>query len=556
MTRARRSLTARGLAFAVSLITVLGVGACATTPPASSAADWAMIAGTRPARVEATPPAEPATRDLHNDAATLVSDPVPAETTALGQLPDVFERIRMGYQLPDSTDPSIARLVKFFAGKPEFLDRTFERGERYLYYVVRELEARNMPLELALLPVIESAYNPYAYSRARAAGVWQFIAPTAKRYEVRVNWWQDGRRDIVDSTRAALDYLSSLHTMFGGDWFLAIAAYNCGELAVQRAVDRARAAGAPTDFWHLKLPGETRGYVPSLLAMARIVANPDAYGLEFAPIANKPYFTQVDVRGQLDLRVAATLLRVSEDELHALNPAFNRWATDPEGPHHLLVPYAAAPEFARTIAELPHEARMPVERYRITKNDSIQTLARDRAIPVSTIRQLNGLSAVDFRVGDDIILPASKIAPLRAGLIIEGETSLKNDRRHRHSYVVRRGDTLASIAKRNHVGVQELVRLNGLAPHSRLHAGHRLVVAASDQDAKPTGKRAKHPSAKESGPRKVSYVVRHGDTLGTISKRFSVSIAQVKTWNRIKGSGLRPGQKLVIYPPSEQDYGG
>lgn len=398
--------------------------------------------------------------------------------------------------------------MRYFAGKPEFLDRTFERGERYLYYVVRELEARDMPLELAFLPVIESAYNPYAYSRARAAGIWQFIAPTARRYEVRVNWWQDGRRDIVDSTRAALDYLSELHTMFDGDWFLAIAAYNCGEAAVQRAVNKARRAGKPTDFWHLKLPKETRGYVPSLLAMARIVADPDKYGLEFAPIANKPYFAQVEVGSQIDLRLAAMLLDVSDDELHGLNPAFNRWATDPDGPHHLLVPAAAAPEFARTVASLSPELRMPVEHYRVAEGESMQGLARDRDIPVNTIRQMNGIITAELHEGEDIVLPASKVAPLRAGLIIEGETPLPGH--HRHTYVVRRGETLASIARRNHVGVEELALLNGMTPQTRLKAGNRLIVEVSEHKVRHRKKKTTRTAANAAGhtPHPVSAVAR------------------------------------------------
>ena len=376
-----------------------------------------------PAEVaEPAPPHENASAEPTTE--SLVSSPVPPESSPLAELPNIFDRIRLGYKLPEVADRSIDGQVRFFAGKPDFLDRTFDRAEHYLYYVVRELEARDMPLELAFLPVIESAYNPYAYSRARAAGIWQFIAPTARRYDVRVNWWQDGRRDIVDSTRAALDYLSELHTMFDGDWFLAIAAYNCGEAAVQRAVTKARRAGKPADFWHLKLPNETHGYVPALLAMARIVADPDQYGLEFATIANKPYFAQVEVGSQIDLRVAAMLLNVSEEELHELNPAFNRWATDPDGPHHLLVPVAVAPEFARTVVSLSPELRMPVEHYRVLDGDSFQGLARDRDIPVSTIRQMNGIRTAELRGGDDIVLPASKVTPLRAGLIIEGETPL------------------------------------------------------------------------------------------------------------------------------------
>ena len=222
------------------------VAACATTPPEPHTNEFAMI----PA-----PAAPPRPEGAQTAAATIPLPEQPAEQpliTANDQYADLFQRLRAGYQFAPEENGPIDQQINFFVSKPDFLNRTFERGERYLYYVTTELEARHMPAELAMLPVIESSYNPYAYSRARAAGIWQFIAPTATRYQVRVNWWQDGRRDIVDSTRAALDYLEVLHQRFG-DWLLAIAAYNCGEAAVQRAVDHNRDAGLPTTFWNLKL---------------------------------------------------------------------------------------------------------------------------------------------------------------------------------------------------------------------------------------------------------------------------------------------------------------
>jgi membrane-bound lytic murein transglycosylase D len=499
-----------GLAVAVLL------GACATQPPAERN-DWPMVPSKRSAAarapVDAT--AEPAAAPLpaapsEPEASTdsLVSLPVPPDYTPMADLANVFDRIRLGYALPEVVNKSIDLQQRYFASEPDYLDRTFERAERYLYYVARELELRNMPLELAMLPVVESAYNPYAYSRARAAGIWQFIAPTATRHLVRVNWWQDGRRDIVDSTRAALDYLSELHTMFDGDWLLAIAAYNCGEMAVQRAVNRAHAAHKPADFFHLKLPRETRSYVPKVLAMARIIADPDRYGLEFTSIANRPYFAQVEIGGQIDLRVAANLIGASEDELHALNPAFNRWATDPDGPYHLLVPFEAAPAFARAVVALPPELRMPLERYRLQDGDTIAKLARDREITVPTIRMLNGTAADELHVGDDIVLPASRIAPLRAGLIIEGETPLPGHRRH--TYVVRRGDTLATIARRNGVGLQDLARLNGLAPHAHLTVGNRLIVEVRERHKRHRVHRRSTTSADDGAAHKLSQVARLG----------------------------------------------
>ncbi len=548
---------APGPAGALVLVLAVVLAGCATSLPQASSGDWPMIPSVR-----AAPPGTAAAREAAPSASSqaevsgeeLVTLPVPPETSPLAELANLFDRIRLGYQLADVVNPMVDRELRYFVNNPDFLDRTFERGERYLYYVVRELEARHMPLELAMLPVIESAYNPYAYSRARAAGIWQFITPTATRYQVRVNWWQDGRRDVVDSTRAALDYLSELHTMFGGDWLLAIAAYNCGEAAVQRAVAKARAARRPTDFFHLKLPRETRAYVPRLLAMARIVADPESYGLEFASIANQPYFAQVQVGTQIDLRVAASLLDVGEGELHALNPAFNRWATDPGGPYHVLVPFAAATEFARTVAALSPDQKMPIERYRLGAGDSIAKLGRERDIPFETIRQLNGAATVDFKAGDEVLLPGSKIAPLRAGLIIEGETPLPGHRRR--NYVVRHGDTLASIARQHHVPVEELARLNGLAPHARLIAGNRLVVEVRERHARRRHKGTPPSSSSDAAPRKVSQLLRGRDALHATSDRGPVSFADSATGNRRLAAGPIAGEGLVACLSVAQGRGG
>ena len=563
------------------------LGACAGTPRSEPdrSHDWPMVPSTRSATpvtreaaaasgesVASLARLEPAAPDrTAGDAGDtspaalvgLISEPFGPDHTPSADFANVFDRIRIGYQLPEVENKLIDQQVRYFAARPDFLDRTFERAERYLYYVARELEARHMPLELAMLPVIESAYNPYAYSRARAAGIWQFIPPTAKRYEVRINWWQDGRRDIVDSTRAALDYLQGLHTLFDGDWLLAMAAYNCGEQCVQRAVTRNRRAGKPLDYFHLKLPRETRGYVPRLLAMARIVASPAQYGLEFAPIANQPYFAQVEIGSQLDLRLAAALIGVTEDELHALNPEFNRWATDPDGPHHLFVPAAVAPEFARLVTALSPVARMPVEHHRMQDGETLAQLARERELSAATIRRLNGMKDADFRAGADIVLPTSSIRPLRAGLMIEGETAPPG-RHRRRTYVIRRGDTLASVAERHDLEPEDLARWNGLAPQAHLRAGHRLVMEAQARHARHAGKRTHGASAKArvaaaddgAATRRLSYKVRRGDTLYAISRRFQVSVAQLREWNRLPDESVHAGQRIVLFVDGGTDNGG
>ena len=267
---------------------------------------------------------EPAAADIGATAgAQLVEAPAAGAVTA-PQHADLFARIRAGFKLDEHEKRAVDQQTNWYASNPEYLERAFGRAELYLYHIVAEIESRGMPLELALLPVVESAFEPYAYSRARAAGMWQFIPGTGSRFGLKQNWWYDGRRDVVESTRAALDYLQHLHDEFNGDWLLAVAAYNCGESRVAREFRKNIAAGKPVDFWSLKLPAETRAYVPKLLAMKRLVADPDLYGLAFSAIANQPYFARVETDGQIDLKIAAEIAGITDEELYELNPAFHR----------------------------------------------------------------------------------------------------------------------------------------------------------------------------------------------------------------------------------------
>ena len=568
--------TARRL---TALAVIAALGACANAPQKAADAHWPMVPTTSTRKAIRPHPIDPmfnATSPGHTaapeaDGLTTVLPAVPSYT-------DLFARVRDGYSLPEVEDPAIERQLRFYTRKPQYLDRTFARGERYLYYIVQELEARHMPLELALLPMIESAYNPYAYSRARAAGIWQFITPTATRHQVRVNWWQDGRRDILDSTRAALDYLSELHAMFNGDWLLAVAAYNCGENAVARAIQRNEAAGLPIDFWHLKLPTETRGYVPSLLAVAKLVRDPGAYGLDFAPIPNQPYFASVEVGGQIDLRVAAAILTVSDEEMHALNPAFNRWATDPDGPTRLLVPAHAARDFADIAAGLSQDQRLPVERHTLEPKETLASIAKARALPLAVVQQLNGSATFKAQAGDEILLPATLVvAPLKAGLVIEGETDKAGNPIRRSAtaqrHVVRRGETLASIAKDNHLDVGHLARMNGLKPQANIKPGRRLVVTANHQPSvggnteessstptlATTNKTARKAKANSPGiqasTREIHYQVKRGDTLHGLSRKFSVTPSQLQAWNRL-GKTLTIGETIVVKVAADKDFGG
>lgn len=511
-------------------------------------------------------PSAPLPRD-----STQVLPPIPADTRPLASSPtdraieglgtsarppepaapefaDLFDRIRAGFQLDDPEEPRIDVQLRWYANNPEYLERVFGRAELYFHHIVSEIERRGMPLEIALLPVVESAFEPYAYSRARAAGLWQFIPGTGQRFALEQNWWYDGRRDVLESTRAALDYLQFMHGEFNGDWLLAIAGYNCGEACVARAVRRNREAGLPTDFWNLSLPAETRAYVPKLLAMKRLVANPEAYGIAFSPIPDEPYFVRVDTPGQIDLKLAAELAGLTHEQLFELNPAFHRWATPPQGPHRLLLPIDAADLFRQNLAQLTPDELLRVTHHVVRPGETLASLAARYKTTPQMIRQINGLGDGPLVVGTDLRVPdGSTELPakvLRAAAIVDGPAPRPTTRRP-VIHVVKQGESLWRIAQRHGTDVNTLMRMNNLKPGQTLQAGARLRVASV---AASGGSAARDAGA--GAARTLRYTVRSGDTLYRIARMHGVTVAQLLSWNGLAANApLRPGQTLAINLP-------
>ena len=481
--------------------------------------------------VTATDPAASAAELTGGDAPTQVAGLTPA------QYADLFDRMRSGFQIEDVKSRAVDQQLAWFASHPDYLERAFARAELYLYHIVAELEARGMPREIALLPIVESAFEPYAYSRARASGLWQFIPDTGSRYGLKQDWWYDGRRDVVESTRAALDYLQSLHDEFDGDWLLAIAAYNCGELSVERALEVNRRKGKPLDFWSLKLPKETQAYVPKLLAMRRLVSDPETYGIEISPIPNQPYFARVSTRGQIDLKLAAEIAGVTDEELYELNPAFHRWATDPTGPHFLLLPVDGATVFTQNVAQLSDDDLMRAATYTVVRGDSVASVAKRFNTTASVIREMNDLPTGALTVGTDLRVPsASHSLPAKVLLAAARVDGHDRSARRPHVHVVRRGDSLWSIARRTGMDAKKLAAMNGMQPGDPLRAGQRLRLSGSESGG-----------GSGSASRRVTYTVRSGDTLAQIAKLFQVSVKQIVAWNGIGSrTSLSPGQKLTI----------
>lgn len=467
---------------------------------------------------------------------------------------DLFDRLRFGFALSDVSSSSIDVEENWYANHPAYLDRTFRRGERYLYYIVSELEARNMPLELALLPIVESAFNPSALSTAKAAGLWQFIPSTGVRFGLKQNNYYDGRRDVIESTRAALDYLQFLANEFNGDWLLAVAAYNCGEMNVARAIERNLAKGKPTDFFSLDLPRETEAYVPKLLAMRRIVDDPSKYGLEFGSLENQPYFVKVDVGGQIDLGLAAELASMSKDDFLSINPGFKRRVTDPNGPHSLLIPVENEQSFMQKLSSLPDSQRVPVVYYRVRKGDTLNKVAQRYGISVNELRAINGLTSKSIKPGQEIMLRGSSSAMVASrsddfdpapAATIKGKTNAKLK-----TYTVRSGDTLWSIAQRFEVDPSVLASTNKIRRNA-IQTGQKLRIPGNDTQSSTRN------TSSQSSQERLSYTVRSGDTLGQIAEQFRVDIKQLMAWNKLSSAtDIKAGQRLVLYIDDSRRAGG
>ncbi|HEX6994559.1 MAG TPA: LysM peptidoglycan-binding domain-containing protein [Gammaproteobacteria bacterium] len=488
---------------------------------------------------------------------------------------NLLEQLRASFSLPGSDDPALERELEYFAKHPDYVERVLNRARPYLYYIAEQLEARDMPTDLALLPIVESAFDPFAYSHGRAAGLWQIIPGTARRFGVKQSWWFDGRRDIVESTRAALDYLESLHEMFDGDWLLAIAGYNSGEGNVARALARAKSAGRPADFWSIRsnLPRETRTYVPRLLAIRDLIAHAEEHGISLPEVPNAPYVAVVETGGQIDMALAAELAGLTIEELYQLNPGVNRWATDPDGPHHMLVPIEHAERFAAAIAELPVERRVSWSRHQIRQGETLIAIAQAYSTTPDVLRQVNGLRGNLIRAGDYLMIPHASASLADYSLSADARLASTLDRERggeRVVHRVQRGESLWSISRHYGVDVRALASWNGMAPGDTLAVGRELVVwvgggtspvtaaasvTAAGSPVTAAASLAAAASAAVAGPlgqaqtRRVNYTVRSGDSLYSIAQRFRVTIAQLLEWNSDVSASryLHPGDRLVMY---------
>jgi membrane-bound lytic murein transglycosylase D len=420
------------------------------------------------AQAAVTPPPAPATAAA---AKKDVDEPRPVDLSRPAD--DLWDRIRNGFAMDDLDSPLVGVRERWYASQPEYLKRMVERSKLYLYYIVEEVDKRGMPTEIALLPMVESAFNPMAYSRSHASGLWQFIPSTGKKHQLTQNWWADERRDVVASTNAALDYLQSLYDLYG-DWHLALASYNFGENGVARAIERNRTKGLPTDYQSLKVPSETRGYVPKLQALKNIIADPDAFGISLEPIPNEPYFATVPTPTAIDIRLAAKFAELSVEDLIALNPAVNRPMIS--GPHtqSLVLPADHVDAFERNLEDYAGPLTS-WQSYTMKHGDSLDKLAAKHDIAVSKLKLANGInSKTRVKPGFELLLPVkgstAGAEPLPA---VFQQPVLPPRHRGGAIHIVRKGETLYGIARRYHVSTDSLLRWNHVGV---LTTGQRLVV--------------------------------------------------------------------------------
>jgi len=423
--------------------------------------------------------------------------------------------------------------IDWFESHPQLMEEVSERAAPFIYEIVNEIEKRGLPMELALLPVIESAYRPEAKSSVNAAGLWQFMGATARGLGLKRDWWYDGRHDPIASTSAALDYLEALYQQFNEDWLLALAAYNAGQGTISRAIRRNENQDKDTDFWSLRIPGETRQHVPRLLALSYLMADPLGNQIKIAMTPDEPAIARVDAGGQIDLTLAAQLAGIDTDTLYALNPGYLQWATSPLGPHWINLPIDQVDLFESALAELGDQ-RTTWERYTIQPGDSLGKIASDFRTQVSVLQEANNISGSMIRAGDTLLIPRAYQAgdPMPSALAEMMPES--QDRR----YTVQSGDTLWRISRQFRVSVDDLMSWNRLNSDDVIRPGQQILIRSQVLTATIDG---------EPESSTLQYRVRPGDSLSRIASEHDVSVRELVNWNGIsERSTLYPGQELQI----------
>lgn len=486
-------------------------------------------------------------------------------------------------------NPAVQENIDWLMNDQDFLIRTATRSAPYLYFIHQQVKKRKLPVELVLLPIIESGYNPFIYSTAGAAGIWQMMPDTATGFGVKQDWWYDGRRDVVASTRAALDYLSYLFDFFDGNSLLAIAAYNSGEGAVMSAIRRNIREGKSTDFWSLPLPRETRTYVPRLLALATIIAHPERYPLPLPPVRNAPYLAQVDVGGQIDLKRAATFAGLSLKKFQQLNPGYNRLVTHPNGPYKLVLPIENVEQFMVHLANTSLSHHIDWTQYKIKSGDTLESLAKRFNTTSYALKEINHLKKAQIKKGMNLVIPRTvatvsntlkksgkkelelsrepstlednapqlasafktstpKNQPATSSKITREGKNYANDDSMKSGdtlYMVRANDTVEKIAEHFKLPPKIVYTANKLHSYSVIHPGDQLLIPTHLAQAGSSSK-SEDQEMRKLSPGDTLYMIRRGDTIEKIAQKFKTTPAAIRVANLMADSSLQEGDHLIV----------
>lgn len=489
---------------------------------------------------------------------------------------NIWDELRHEFTLPHYEDnPQVQEQIRWFINRPDFLVTSATRAAPYLYYILQQVRKRHLPVELVLLPIMESSYNPFAYSPKGAAGIWQMMPGTASGFGIKQDWWYDGRRDVITSTRAALDYLAYLNNFFDGNWLLSIGAYDTGEGNILSAIRRNIRDGRNTDFWSLPIAQETRVYVPRLLALAVIISHPDEYPINWPAVRNAPYLAQIDIGGQIDLKHAAELAGLSLKKLMQFNPGHNRSTTDPKGPFKLVLPIQHVERFTENLARSPLREHIRFVHYKAKPGETVASIAKRFNISAGALRKANPSIAYSIRPGKQLTIPQP--IPALSETILDSkntsfastnteqieEKSYKNTfKKHSPSeikvalenfkgkyklqagdtlYMTRKGDDLHKIAKKFHISVSALSAVNHISGSKRIHLGEKIIIPTHHAKVA-----ALPPSTYQTESGETVYKVRQGDNVEKIAQQFSTSAAAIRLANLLTDNNLQEGDQLVI----------
>ena len=446
----------------------------------------------------------------------------------------VWDKMVSGFCLDTIYSQRVNKEIEWFVNNKAFLYRSITRAKPFLYHILKELERNNLPFELALLPIVESGYQPYAYSPSKAAGIWQFIPPTAKEYGLSRNWWYDGRRDIMKSTKAAAHFLRDMHRHFDKDWLLAIASYNTGAGKVGRSIKKSKVLNGTPSFWDLNLPRETEIYVPKLLALRDIMSNPSSYGIKLPNIKNKPYVNLVNIEYPIDFYTFSILSNVSEKELYALNPGFSTWYFLPSFQDRIFLPSGKIKEFKKRYKEVT-KFIFSKKAHLIVKGDSLSRISRKYNVSIKAIKKVNNLKSDVIILGKKLKLPKNTALSDVDSIKIDGKKYIISQKSFKYNHIVKRYDNWYKIARMYNVSLSKLLKWNKATKKTSLKVSNKVIIMMQT------------PILSLTNEVKLRYVVNNGDTTAIVSTGFGISKKKLMETNQIKNSKyLTAGKSLKI----------